>query len=88
MAANTRPVCWPDPDLVCADGGCVHCQDSKTRRGRVAIARAVGRGVRAYQVWMPGQAPGRIPLSVLREAPTDPVTASPSSPQPHPTTPS
>lgn len=27
--ANIR-ICWPEPDQVCLQGGCIHCQDSIT----------------------------------------------------------
>lgn len=23
-------ICWPDPDQVCLQSGCIHCQDSLT----------------------------------------------------------
>ena len=26
-----RRICWPEPDAVCLEGGCVHCNDAPFR---------------------------------------------------------
>jgi hypothetical protein len=38
--SEIRPVCWPMPDKVCAEGGCIYCVDSKTFKTANQIARA------------------------------------------------
>jgi len=56
-----RKVCWPDPDIVCADGGCSFCESSKVRKGVLTIATAVG-GIPCHYIWRGGNdSPGRIP---------------------------
>lgn len=31
-------ICWPTPDKVCLQGGCIHCQDSVHRLRVSAVA--------------------------------------------------
>jgi hypothetical protein len=31
-------ICWPDPDKVCLQSGCIHCQDSLYRLRVTAVA--------------------------------------------------
>lgn len=28
----SRRICWPNPDLVCVEGGCIHCNDHEWRK--------------------------------------------------------
>jgi hypothetical protein len=30
-AAKTRPICWPNPDEVCLQGGCIYCVEGPTK---------------------------------------------------------
>jgi hypothetical protein len=56
-----RKVCWPEPDIICADGGCIYCESSRVRKGVVAISDAVG-GIPTDYIWRGGDdTPGRIP---------------------------
>lgn len=32
-------ICWPDPDFICLQGGCIHCADSNRVISVVAVAR-------------------------------------------------
>lgn len=30
---DRRRICWPNPDVVCMQGGCTYCEDSSKRIG-------------------------------------------------------
>jgi hypothetical protein len=32
-----RRICWPDPDLTCLQGGCLHCEDHPFRSRRTIL---------------------------------------------------
>ncbi len=65
MTNQRRAVCWPRPDLVCADGGCGYCHDSESRKTRLQISAVTG--VPVSYVWMPGEANGRVPQSYYEQ---------------------
>lgn len=31
-------ICWPNPDSVCLQGGCIHCADAEKRGVREVLA--------------------------------------------------
>ena len=36
-----RTICWPTPDAVCLQGGCIHCPDYRARSWRQIYRYAV-----------------------------------------------
>lgn len=46
MMNRVRNICWPRPDDVCMEGGCIHCRDSRTVRNHDQLrAYAVRHGL-------------------------------------------
>lgn len=43
--ADTRRICWPNPDATCLEGGCGYCRDHRPRSVRTIrrYAREVGQ---------------------------------------------
>jgi hypothetical protein len=44
VSRNGRPICWPNPDATCLEGGCIWCEDHPVRSWATIARWAHGAG--------------------------------------------